>query len=189
MHLDDRREGKIKRAVLGYLEHGRPGWDVPHTLATVHWAKELLKAQGQEDNLLIVTAYFHDIGWSGLKIENSRAAISNGKNAHMENGVIIAGPILKDLGFEPEEIKKILRLIGMHDKLSQIKSRREQLLFEADSLGQIDIERVISTFNNHEERVLFIRSFITKRVPHFKTDAGKAALELLLETAKDFYCA
>jgi len=61
----------------------------------------------------------------------------------------------------------------MHDHLELISTPEEQLLFEADSLGQIDIERIQSTFTQKADRIAFIQSFITKRAPKFKTAAGK----------------
>ena len=106
----------------------------------------------------------------------------------MKEGVAIARPILERVGLSPAYIQEILRLVGMHDSLDLVSTPEEQLLFEADSLGQVDIDRVRSTFKEKSDRAAFIRSFAAKRAPRFKTVTGKKFLAELLPKAEAFYC-
>jgi len=187
MELDVTTEERLKKRALEILEHGRPGWDGPHTLAAVYWLKELLKAEGGDAHVLVPAMYLHDIGWARSDFENSWASIKNAKDEHMEKGVVMARPILEELGFSEGEMAQIGRLIGMHDKLEQILTMNEQLIFEADGLGQIDVERVKSTFKTREDRQKFMSGFENRRVPRFKTVSGKLFLDKILPKALEFY--
>ena len=187
MELDATIEERLKKRVLEVLERGRPGWDGPHTLAAIYWLKELIGAEGGDARMLVPAMYLHDIGWTRSDFENNWQSIRNAKNVHMEKGVQMSRPILAELGFSKTETDMILHLVGMHDKLEEISTTAEQLVFEADSLGQIDVERVRSTFKTKEDRQKFIASFETRRASRFKTSSGKRFLAQILPQAKKFY--
>jgi len=187
MKLDIATENKLKDRVIEILKHGRPGWDGPHTLAAVYWLKELLKSETGNQRVLIPAMYLHDIGWARSEFENNWQSIKNAKDAHMEKGAVMARPILEELGFSEQETREILYLVGMHDKLEQILTMNEQLIFEADSLGQIDVARVQSTFKTREDRLKFINSFEVRRASRFKTFSGKRFLAEIFPLAKQLY--
>jgi HD superfamily phosphodiesterase len=61
MKLDKETEGKLKAEALKYLEKGKPGWDIPHTLASVYWMKRLIEKEGGDERILVTAMYLHDI--------------------------------------------------------------------------------------------------------------------------------
>jgi len=186
MKMNANKENQIKNRTLALLKNGRPDFDVPHTLAVVYWMKELLKNEAGDEKILIPAAYLHDIGYSRMKIAAGWQGTKDAKKDHMAHGAALAKPILKDLGFDLGEREKIIKLIRAHDKLETISSPEECLLFEADSLGQIDIARVRSNFDL-PDRKKFIDSFEKNRLPRFKTKTGKKLASILFPRAKSFY--
>jgi len=187
MKFDPKAEEQLKEIVLKILEHGRPNWDIPHTLAAVHWMKELLKKESGDERILIPAMYLHDIGYSQVDatFTDFKSTVSASAD-HMRNGVIIAEPILKLLNFSEEETKEILLLVEVHDKVELITTPNEILIFEADSLAQMDTDRAVSNFNE-EDRKKFLESFRQKRLNNFRTKTGKKLIKNLCEKARKFY--
>ena len=181
-------EKKLKAEVLVYLKEGRPGWDIPHTLACVYWAKKLLKSEGGNPRIVIPAIYMHDMGYPFKQMRFNPKKNVNLKIYHMKRGALLSKKILKKLGeFSKNEIKEISAIIGRHDDIDGIKehaTKHEQLVFEADSLGQIDTKRVKPTFSK-EERKEFIKRFQWNRATTFKTKTGKKFLKELLAKVKN----
>jgi len=189
MELDQELEDRLKYVVLKRLENGRPGWDVPHTLACVYWMKELLKTEEGNPRVLVPTMYLHDIYYPDKNYKFGPEKNKDLKREHMKKGALIAGDILRELGgFSNEEIDQITQLISVHDDVHRMRttqSKDEQLVFEADSLGQIDRDRVKPTFSK-EDSLKYLERFEDKRAQIFKTETGKAFLKDLLAKAKDY---
>lgn len=186
------QENKIKKIVLEYLERGRPGWDVPHTLACVHWMKELLKNENGNSKILIPVMYFHDIGYIDLIERNKNLDLKenmNLKEEHMRIGSIIARKILNEVGgFNDDEIDRICYLVSIHDNYEKIvdsKDDEAQLVYEADGLGQIDRERVKPTYSKSDTEI-FLRDFKNKRGVRFKTENGRRIYLTLLKKAEEY---
>lgn len=188
MEFDAEAEQKLKIAVSDYLKKGRTDWDFLHSLACVYWMKELLKHEAGSLKLLITAAYLHDIGYSGkFKAHYSFQDNEAVKHDHMVHGKVLAEKMLRELGnYTENEIKRIAHLVRIHDELDKIRTQEAQLLFEADSLASIDVERVKPTFDkkNYSE---FLDVFEKKRVPRFKTKKGKEILKKLLKKAKNYF--
>lgn len=182
--LEKSSEEFIWNAASSYLENGRKGWDIPHTLAAVHWMRELLKHETGNEKILVTTMYLHDIGivpfdpqQTGLSGQLAR------KRQHMELGAQNTEDILRSLTeFSNEEKKQIIFLVSIHDDLSKIKGPDAQLVFEADCLGQIDRNRVKSTMSPEESRK-FLEYFQKERLSLFKTKTGIRFAEALLRHA------
>jgi hypothetical protein len=184
-------EEKVRIATLKYLQDGRPLWDIPHTLAAVYWMKKLLIKERGNKKILITTIYLHDIGYKdlfkNLKCDEKNANSREIKTAHQKFGVTYAKKILSDTkDFTSREIKRITELIAIHDNIEDIHTKEHQLVFEADSLGQIDTKRIKSTFNRKDKQK-FIKDFENKRASRFKTKTGKIFLKKLLKEAKKLY--
>ncbi|HNV96931.1 MAG TPA: HD domain-containing protein [bacterium] len=178
---------QLKKEVLNILQNGRPDWDIPHTLTSVYYIKKLLKKEGGNAKILITTMYLHDIGYSWVRRDlNKRDNVIKSKLDHMKNGVIFGRQILDKLNYADDEKKQILHLIGIHDNLNDIFDTNKQLVFEADSLAQIDTKRAKSNLNN-EDRIKFINGFEEKRLPKFKTKTGIKLVGKLFKRAKKFY--
>jgi len=187
MEFSQELEERLKLSVLKYLEKGRANWDVPHTLACVFWMKELLKYEGGNPKILIPAIYLHDVAYPQLKFKFDPNGNLDIKKEHMRLGAIISKELLKNLGgFTNDEVEQIANLVGVHDNLELIKNSSDlylQLLF-ADSLGQIDRERVKPTFSKDNSKAS-LKRFEKIRAPLFKTTYGKKFLKILLEKAKN----
>ena len=187
MKFDVELEERVKSAALNFLERGKAGWDVPHTLACVHWMKELLKYEKGNPKILIPAIYLHDVGYPKLTEDYGLVDYKEATANHMIIGEKIARSILRETPeFDGKEIREITHLIRIHDDLDEIKTHNEQLIFEADSLGQIDVDRVKPTFSR-EDYVTWLDSFERERVPKFKTQRGKQILNKLLPKAKAYF--
>ena len=184
MEPKDFDEKKFRDRVIGILESGRPEWDIPHTLATVYWIKELMAGESGDELVLVCAAYLHDIGYSLVEFTNDWDGIHQAKSDHMAKGAVMAAELVKDLPLSQRQQKEIVHLVAIHDKLEILSTKNEILLFEADSLGQIDIERVKSTFRG-KDREKFLDLFEKRRIPRFMTEAGKRFVARLWLLAKE----
>lgn len=188
MKLDKALENKIKKVSLFYMEKGRPGWNVPHLYAAVFYMKKLIKLEGGDERILLSAIYLHDIGYAGL-LNKGYTFRDNDKvkKDHMIKGAKMSKKILNDFKvFSKDEIKEICRLVKYHDNLKKINDFNSQMVFEADSLAQLDKKKVKPTFNKKDYRI-WINKFNKKRAKMFKTKTGKYYLRKLLPIAKNYY--
>lgn len=184
--LSDDLELRLKDKVLACLKLGRSNWDVPHTLACVFWMKELMQSEGGEERILIPAIYLHDIGYPLLEKGYTLNQVIDSKSIHKGQGARLAEDILSELKFSPAEIDRIVHLVRVHDDLKRLDSHDEIMMFEADSLGQIDVERVPPSFSK-QDYSQFMDRFERHRVPLFRTRIGKVYLEILLARAKSYF--
>jgi len=188
MELTQEVENKIKGIALGYMEKSRPDWNVPHFYTAAFYMKVLIKNEGGSPKVLLPAIYLHDIGYAGLLSKgytyNDNQKV---KKDHMIIGADISKQILNEVGsFTDDEISQIIRLISIHDNLAEIKGHEAQLVFEADSLAQIDFDKVKPNFDK-ESYFKWLDYFKEKRVPLFKTKTGRDFLKSLLLKAEYYY--
>lgn len=188
MELNKDLENKIKVKAIYYMSKSRPGWNIPHLHTAVYYIKKLIAKEGGNKKILLPAIYLHDIGYFGeLTRKYSYEDNEKVKKSHMITGAIMSRKILKELNaFSDFEIKEISRLVSIHDNMNKIKDKNSQLIFEADSLAQIDIKRVKPNFNK-ENYLKFIKKFKEKRVPKFKTKTGKKYLKKFLPKIESYY--
>ena len=186
MKLNKETEEKLKAEVLKYLEKTKPGWGIPHTLASVYWIRKLIEKEGGDERILISTMYLHDIGYPRLRKGYSFDEVMQVKAEHIVRGVKISKKILKKLRYSSSEINKIVHLIEIHDKLDEISAKDEILVMEADSLAQIDTERVTPNLDR-ENHLKFLKHFKEERMPKFKTQTGKKFLKQLLPIVENYF--
>jgi hypothetical protein len=186
MKLDKETEEKLKSEVLKYLEKGKPDWGIPHTLASVYWIRKLIEKEGGNEKILVTVMYLHDVGYPVFRKGYSFDEVMQAKAEHIVRGIKIARDILTKLRYSSSEINEIIHLIEIHDTLDKICSKNEILVMEADSLAQIDTDRVKPTLDktNH---LKFLKHFRDERVPRFKTRTGKKFLKQLLEEAEKYF--
>lgn len=182
-------EERIKEIALNYAEQGRPDRDVLHVPAVVFYMKKLIAAEGGDERVLVPAAWLHDIGYAGLLEEGySNEDNEAVKDTHMEAGARMARKDLSEIDtFSAEEIDEICRLISIHDNLEAIQDFNAQMLFEADSLGQIDVDKVPPNFSKEEVESWLETDFKARRVPRFKTETGKELLDALLKEIESHY--
>jgi len=180
MRLASDIEEKLKSKALKYLAKSRPEWDIPHTLASVNWIKKLIEAEGGNEKILVSAMYLHDIGYAFLKKGETVKQTMSVKTEHMSFGGREAKKILSKLDYSSDEIEKIVHLVETHDKLDKLNSVEEIMIMEADSLAQIDIDRVKPNYTKNEYSKYIEEHFKPERIPKFKTNAGKKFLKELL---------
>jgi len=186
MELDKKLENKIKKEVLKYLKEGKPEWDIPHTLSSVYWIKELIKEEGGNKKILVTTMYFHDVGYPRMKKGYNWKDLLKAKKTHGITGAKIARKILKETGkFSSSEIKKISYLIKTHDNLDKVNTIEELLVKEADGLAQIDIDKTTPNLDKNSYKK-FLEDFKNRRFPIFKTKSGKKFLEELWKRLNNY---
>ncbi|HLD31793.1 MAG TPA: Type 1 glutamine amidotransferase-like domain-containing protein [Patescibacteria group bacterium] len=188
MNLTQPIERLIKKYALDKMKQARPKWNVPHLRAAVFYLKKIMRTTGGNPRILIPAIYLHDIGYAGkLPTRYTFADNQKIKNNHMIIGAIMAKQFLNTLSvFTAKEIQEICHLIRIHDNLKKINTRAEQIIFESDSLAQIDVKKVKPNFNKINYQ-LWLTDFQTRRVPIFKTQTGKKYLNALLPSALNYY--
>jgi hypothetical protein len=151
--------------------------------------KELIKGEGGDEKILMTAIYLHDIGYPGLLRENytfEEVSDKTTKEIHMKKGAETAEKILKELGeYTPDEIREIVHLVYVHDKIWQLSTHNEILVMEADSLSSLDRNRTKITLDK-ENMLKFLEHFERKRTPRFKTKTGKKILSRLLKQTKEY---
>ena len=189
--MDKNIENKIKEAVRKLLHKGRPG-DWEHTLRAVTYGKRLLEAEGGDPRIVIPALYLHDTGWSKLdytdfatSLPSKRSETYSGRQ-HMRYSAEIALKILKKLNYEELLLRRIVRIISIHDlpdRVSALNDISATLVMEADCLdryGPGRLKRPIK-FNwcEGKEENDYLREGIKK---WFRT---KTARQMVRELASD----
>tara|TARA_Y100000310_G_scaffold321602_1_gene379481 strand:+ start:359 stop:922 length:564 start_codon:yes stop_codon:yes gene_type:complete len=186
MKLDEQLEERLKSEAIKHLEQGKPDWDIPHTLATVYWMRQLIEKEGGDERILVTTMYLHDIGYDNLKQGYNFDDLMKTKMTHAEISVREAENILKRLEYSNNEIKEIIDLVRYHDTLDNIDTPNRQLVMEADCLAAIDWERVTPNFDK-ENTQKYLDYFKETKVDKFQTETGKRLLKELLQKAENYW--
>jgi len=184
----------VENYALRFLHQGREGWDIEHTKAVVFYAEKIAASEGLDVEVLHTAAWLHDIGYYGLfeKTEaNKYSQVEDKKMLHMLIGARLAKEFLQkpevSSFYTPEQIQEIIHLVEVHDDFGKLgKSKEEIVLMEADTLGAIDLQRVIPTFDR-ENGFKYIEGLKKKRLPRFQTDLGKQFLAKLLPLFEDYF--
>lgn len=184
----EKLENYLIEKILPDLRDGRPN-DEPHTLLVVRQLKEILKSAPELNmdwSVLIIAAYAHDWGYTNLldksvavKLEHLGAI----KDTHMIIGSEKLAELLKDSFFDEFTEQQKLRavhLVGIHDKLSDLKDEDELILMEADSLGGLDPE-VMGVFSDVESEDRYLQKSRNLRFSKFVTEYSKREYERLYQ--------
>jgi len=185
MKLNKLIEKKLKKEVIKILNHGKPGWDVPHTINSVKWIRELIKEEGGNEKILVPAIYLHDAGYPALKKGYNFNEMMASKIDHAETAAKNAKIILKNLDFTKKEIEEIVYLVKNHDKHNNIKTKNRQLVFEADGLAQINWYVVAPNFDK-KNTIKFFNYFKKERVPNIKTKTGKKYINQILKKGEEY---
>jgi hypothetical protein len=176
-------EEKLIYIIKPYFDSCRPG-DWNHALRVVTLVKELGKDQIDLDKL-IVAAYLHDVGWSGvMKLEkvNFNEMLKLEPTAN-KNTPILVKEILEKLNYNKNYIDDIIRLINAADKHAA-NSKDEEIIVDADSLSKLCIEHVQEKYskNSYKEIIALWEKELPNRM---KTPTGKEKYLPLLNKLKE----
>ena len=185
----------LKERILPDLDKGRPNWDKPHTLCVVIKIKSIIEHNPDlklDKNVLIISAYAHDWGYSGLFENNVPLQLDEVKNAKEAHAILGADRIenlLKNDIFDYLSIKqkeRIKHLVFVHDRVEQLIDTDELILMEADTLGGLDIEYVKPTFNK-ESNERYMKGVMNGRLPKFISAYSKIEARRLIDARSGYY--
>lgn len=138
MELD---EEKLKEIAEPYFLSARSG-DWEHALRVVGWVK-VLGSNRDDLTLLVVAAYIHDIGWSGVaptgKIDLDEMMRLEQKANNNSSKLI--SEVLTKLQFADSEIKTVDRLVTAADR-HRSEQEDEAIIVDADNLSKLCIEHL-----------------------------------------------
>ena len=123
--------------------------DDGHARITLKYAKELIKLEDGNEDIVIPAIILHDIGYSQIPRERrmlifdkdakkeDREAV---RDEHQTESVILGGKILNELNYPADLIPEILEIISQHDTRKGFISREEGLVRDADKLWRFSPE-------------------------------------------------
>lgn len=176
------------------LEKSRGGFDKIHTLEVVTWIKQIIDRNHGlklDRTVLIIAAYAHDWGYSGL-FKNDEVMsfdkIENAKRLHEKLGAEKLSNLLKEdafSGLTDEQKERCVHLVAVHDKKLEIKDTDELILAEADILSGIDISTKPKL--DPESNKFFMNSVLNTRLPKFITEFSKNEAKRLIQIRENYY--
>lgn len=134
----------------------------------------------------------HDIGYYG-QFEGLKTAgldkVRDKKEVHMVVGAQMASSFLNSDEIKkyltPEQIKRIVHSVSVHDKIERLKDLDELVLMEADSLGAIDLSFVEPTYKGKEALDYLDKNSVRRR-GRFITPEAMIAYDDLSEKFCEF---
>lgn len=196
MKLDlEKLEDYLKERIFPELEDGRADFDKPHTVAVVHWLKEIIKNTDDlnlDKVVLLIAAYSHDWGYAGLFKKGQQLKycdVKAMKSEHMKLGAEKLERFLSDNFFSfltSSQKQRAVHLVAIHDKLDALKEVDELILMEADTLGALDINFVKPTFDSNSNKK-YMQGVHVRRLPKFITAFGKKNAKDLIEKRNNFF--
>lgn len=193
--VDEKVEQFLRDTIIPDLEKGRSNFDAPHTLEVVGWIKKIMTEHPElnlDQDVLIIAAYAHDWGYSGLfegKDRLNSTDVTNMKPLHMEIGAKKTVELLRNEIFSflsDKQRERIVHLVFMHDKIHDLTDTDELVFAEADILSGLDVENVKPTFDPESNRK-FMESVARRRIPRFVTDFSKKEVERLFKARLAYY--
>ncbi|MFQ6077654.1 MAG: HD domain-containing protein [Thermodesulfobacteriota bacterium] len=149
---------------------GRDLKRINHANKVARFAEEILKGEGGNPAVVIAASYLHDIGIHEAERKYNSAA---GEYQQRE-GPPIARDILGRLGVDRETIDEVCDLIAHHHSPGHIKTLNFQILWEADSLVNLE--------ETAEKEPVQIERIIERT---FRTTTGKRLAKTLLLDERD----
>ncbi len=184
-----------KDTIFSDLSKGNPTWDVPHTTAVVHYVKEIIKANPNlnlDPVVLVLAAYAHDWGYSQYYRPGEALPFDEYMEAKKTHAAISAqrmAELLKNQVYDTVTVAqkaRILHLVTVHDKKSDLKDADELVLMEADTLGGLDVDFAIPSFDEVGNSK-YMKGTRETRLPLFITDYSKKRFEVLFKKREEYY--
>lgn len=165
--LKEKRREFLKEGIASEMRRvfGRDSRRINHANRVARFAEEILKGEGGDPAVVIAASYLHDIGIHEAK----RKYKSTAGNYQEREGPPIARTILERLGADRAMINEVCDLIAHHHSPGHIQTLNFQILWEADSLANVE-EATDRELDQMKEVVEFT----------FKTPTGKGLAEALL---------
>jgi HD superfamily phosphodiesterase len=143
---------------------------INHAHKVARFAEEILEGEGGNPTVVLASSYLHDIGIH----EAERKYNSTAGGYQEREGPPIARDILGRLGVDRETIDEVCDLIAHHHSPGHIKTVNFQILWEADSL--VNLEETAEKGPDKIEKII-------ERT--FRTTTGKRLAKTLLLDKRD----
>jgi len=172
--------------------------DAGHAKTVLDYAKQLVKIENADENIVIPAAILHDIGWSKVPKEELLVIFGNiskedkiaVKKKHEKYGVSLAREILNEVHYEIRLTDEILEIISGHDTRIGFISKNEGIVRDADKLWRfskkgfwVDVKRHNTTF----EKLYVQREEMMARDNFFYSDTARKIAEHELEIRRKEY--
>lgn len=191
--MNQKIEEFIQNKIFPELEKGRPNFDKPYTEGVVFHMKEIIKDNPLlNENILIMSAYAHDWGYSGLFVNGEALdydRVKDSKLLHMQLGAEKVERLLDDEIFSYLTVgqkNRIRHLVFIHDKLCDLQDDDEIALMEADTLGGLDVSFVQPTFDPASNEK-YMESVREKRFPKFRGNYAILKRDELYNVRMNYY--
>jgi HD superfamily phosphodiesterase len=138
--LNNKWEPILKKELLNFMNKSpmpTSTHDEYHVLRVLNYAKELSEELEFDEDVLVASIYFHDLG----------RHYPEGSSKHGGLSAKFAKPILEKINFPKDKIPLVLEAIKLHDEAnnpSERKSVESQILYDSDKLdfsGETGIAR------------------------------------------------
>jgi DNA-directed RNA polymerase subunit RPC12/RpoP len=103
---------------------------INHAKKVLDYAEELLRKEGGDWHIVVPASILHDVG---IKAAEEKYGSDAGEYQEKE-GPVIAGKILRTLGFKKEDIEEICRIIAHHHSPGAVDTQNFKVLCDADWL-------------------------------------------------------
>ena len=173
----------VEQMAFTYFEGARGSHNWDHTLRVRRLCERIGEAEGADMNVLLVSAYLHDIARSHQ--DNSRGAV-----CHAEKGAQLAAPFVKKLPLSADQKDNILHCIRSHRFRGNFRPRTQEarVLFDADKLdaiGAIGVARAFLFAGEVGARLHSEDTDIEATRPYSSEDTGYREFKVKLCRIKD----
>ncbi len=167
MNFKDPRQKKLLVKAKRFYSHSKmdQGHQLDHIKRVLYWIVKIAKKEKADLNILIPAALLHDIA---IPEDNSKHAVLGAKKAK---------PILKQAGYNKEEIDKITQTIQLHsqdDPSPKPRTKYGNILWDADKMdctGEIAFNRWTRLHPDETPRQIALR--IQEKYKYWRKTYGK----------------
>ena len=178
---------KILGLALPYLKQGVKKDFVIHTQGVVKAMELLLEKEQADEEVLIPAAILHNVGWAKVPVNLQKSDDSEeklkGMKLHLEYAPPIVEEVLLEVGYNEDDIKRILEIIVAHKFQENLTNSDKQLLVDADALSDAFSEQFYSDldhYGNTPEEGYNYR----KRTNKFYTETAQEIFDKEMENRK-----
>ena len=175
-------EQKLIEVIRPYYDKARAG-DWEHIGRVVNWVKQL--GRGRDDlDILLIAAYLHDIGWSGVAPGGKIDYDDIIKLEHLANANTskFVKEVLDKVGLN-HEFNEIIRLVNAADK-HHSEQEDEAIVVDADNLSKLCLEHIQQKLkpSSYRRAVTEWEKELPQRI---RTEKGKELYPKLLADLKE----
>lgn len=142
-------EPELAEYVYAAIDFDYTGHDIYHCIRVKQLAAYIAKKENFDQEVMIATAYLHDIG---------RKSEKNGLGDHASIGAVVAPDILNKINFPHKKINMVIKCIQHHEDTVELISKKRDLPTEVlgfqdadklDATGAIGIARTFAYGGSH----------------------------------------